>query len=79
MSAYVTIQTYKPQGKYNYMHKNIFKIFMHVKRTNTEAHRSEVINSECRSGLPYSYTSHPGPHPRHPRGYAGRICTYHRR
>ena len=52
---------------------------MHVKRTNTEAHRSEMINSECRSGLPYSYTYHPRPHPRHPRGYAGRICTYHRR
>ena len=28
MSAYVTIQTYKPQGKYNYMHKNISKIFI---------------------------------------------------
>ena len=41
---------------------------MHVKRTNTEAHRSEMINSECRSGLPYSYTYHRGPHPRHPRG-----------
>ena len=52
---------------------------MHVKRTNTGAHRSEMINSECRSGLPYSYTYHPGPRPRHPRGYAGRICTYHRR
>ena len=78
MSAYVTIQT----------EENIiiciriylkYLLYMHVKRTNTEAHRSEMIYSECRSGLPYSYTYHPGPRPRHPRGYAGRICTYHRR
>ena len=61
MSVCVTIHTYKQQGKSNYMHKNTLEIFIiiwnhyiHVKRTNTEAHRSEMVNLECRSGFHYN-------------------------